>query len=52
MGVGGMTGSLVGGYLTEYYHPKYSFLTYSMFGLVTTILGIRLDSKVEGEDEK
>ena len=51
MGAGGMVGSLMGGYMTEYYHPKYSFLGYSMLGLVVMILGIRLDKSAEMDEE-
>jgi len=54
MGAGGMFGSLVGGYLTEYMHPRYSFLTYSIFGLIVMLLGIKLSAKAEIDesDEK
>ena len=49
-----MFGSLVGGYLTEYMHPRYSFLAYSLFGLIVMVLGIRLSPKAEFDesDEK
>lgn len=51
MGTGGMVGSLLGGYMTEYYHPKYSFLAYSLIGLVVMILGINLDKSAEQDGE-
>ena len=47
MGFGGMVGSLLGGYMTEFYHPKYSFLAYSLIGLIVMILGINLDKAAE-----
>ena len=49
-----MFGSLVGGYLTEYMHPRYSFLAYSIFGIIVMVLGIRLSPKAEIDesDEK
>ena len=54
MGAGGVFGSLVGGYLTEYMDPRYSFLAYSVFGLIVMVLGIRLSPKAEFDesDEK
>jgi hypothetical protein len=35
-------------------HPKYSFLAYSIFGLIVMLLGIRLSPKAEIDesDEK
>lgn len=50
MGVGGIFGSLCGGYLTEYCHPKWTFLLYSCYGMIVMILGIRLDSKLEQDE--
>ena len=50
LGAGGIFGSLFGGYLTEYFHPKWSFLLYSVFGLIVMVLGIRLDSLVEKDE--
>jgi MFS family permease len=50
LGAGGMTGSLVGAYVTEYLHPKWSFLAYSIFGLIVMLLGFNLNPKVEVEE--
>mmetsp|Transcript_13088 Transcript_13088/g.22088 ORF Transcript_13088/g.22088 Transcript_13088/m.22088 type:complete len:291 (+) Transcript_13088:622-1494(+) len=52
-----MFGSLLGGFMTEYFHPSYSFLLYSLFGLVVMLLGFNLDPEAEedvtaAEDEK
>jgi MFS-type transporter involved in bile tolerance (Atg22 family) len=52
MGTGGMVGSLLGGYMTEYYHPKYSFLAYSLLGFIVMILGINLDKSAEQDGEE
>jgi MFS family permease len=51
MGAGGMIGSLLGGYLTEYQHPKWSFLSYSILGLIVMLLGIRLDKSAEKDPD-
>lgn len=32
-------GSLLGGYLTQNYHPKYAFFIYSFMGLVVSVIG-------------
>jgi len=45
LGAGGAFGSLFGGYLSEYAHPKWSILLYSMFGLVVMCLGLMLEEK-------
>lgn len=45
MGVGGMAASLLGGYMTENYHPKYSFLLYSLFGFVVVVFGLSFNEK-------
>lgn len=39
MGVGGMFSSVVGAYITQYHHPKYTFLIYSLYGLIVMYLG-------------
>jgi uncharacterized membrane protein YfcA len=50
MGAGGMCGSLLGAFITQYHHPKWAFLIYSVLGLVVMILGINLDQKAEQDD--
>jgi uncharacterized membrane protein YfcA len=50
LGAGGIFGSLFGGYLTEYCHPKWTFLLYSIYGMIVMILGLRLDSKLEQDE--
>lgn len=52
MGAGGMFGSLLGAIVTEHYHPKWSFLAYSIFGLIVMILGVLLDKNVEIDEEE
>jgi hypothetical protein len=36
--------------LTEYFHPKWTFLLYSSYGMIVMILGTRLDSKLEQDE--
>lgn len=52
MGAGGMTGSLIAGFLTENYHPKWSFLLYSLYGMIVVLLGLNLDKEAEEDDEE
>jgi len=52
MGAGGMTGSLAAGFLTENYHPKWSFLLYSLYGMIVVLLGLNLDKEAEEDDEE
>lgn len=47
-----MFGSLLGAIITEHYHPKWSFLIYSMFGLIVAVLGTALNKSVESDDEE
>ena len=49
MAIGGVCGSLAGGFLTSNFHPKYSFLIYSLFGLVVMLLGINLSNNADSE---
>lgn len=52
MGVGGMFSSVVGAYVTQYHHPKYTFLFYSFYGLMVIYLGINLShDDVQSEEE-
>ena len=46
-GVGGILGSCLGGVLTQYYHPRYSFLIYSFMGLVVAVIGSYLTLEAE-----
>jgi hypothetical protein len=52
MGAGGICGSLAGGFLTQNYHPKYSFLIYSVFGLIVMLLGFNLNKTADGDTEE
>jgi hypothetical protein len=50
--LGGAIGCVLGGFMTEKYHPKWCFFWYSFSGLVIMILGCRLteDSESDLED--
>ena len=49
-GIGGILGCLASGVLTQYTHPKYSFLGYSVFGLVVALNGMCLTKESEQDD--
>jgi uncharacterized membrane protein YfcA len=48
-GIGGILGSVIGGLLIQYTHPKYSFLLYSLMGIVISVNGLYL-TKASEED--
>ena len=50
LGVGGIFGSLLGGYLTENFHPTVSLLVYSFYGFVVMLLGFLLRSEEKKEE--
>ena len=45
-------GSFASGILTQYYHPKYSFLLYSFMGLFVSINGLYLTAEAELNHEE
>ena len=53
-GVGGILGCIAGGIMTQYFHPKYSFLLYSFFGLIVSFNGLYLTkaSEEDGVEER
>jgi MFS-type transporter involved in bile tolerance (Atg22 family) len=46
-GVGGILGCIIGGVMTENFHPRYSFLLYSFFGLFVAFNGLYLTKESE-----
>lgn len=46
-GIGGILGSMIGGIITQYWHPRYAFLTYSFFGLIVALNGSYLTRECE-----
>ena len=47
MGVGGVTGCIAGGYLTQYCHPKYTFVIVSIVGLIIALISTTLTKESE-----
>ena len=46
-GCGGMTGSLIGGAITNSLNPHWAFYIISAFGLTISLLGLSMSSKLE-----
>jgi len=46
-GTGGVIGCIYGGLMTNYYHPKWCFFTYSWLGIIVTIFAIFLTKESE-----
>ena len=46
-GIGGIVGSMIGGVITQYWHPRYAFLSYSFFGLIVAFNGSYLTKDCE-----
>jgi len=46
-GTGGVIGCIYGGLMTQYFHPKWCFLTYSFSGLAVTIAAFFLTEESE-----
>lgn len=49
-GVGGLIGCLIGGVLTQFCHPRVSFLLYSTYGLVVAFNGSLLTKESEEDN--
>jgi len=47
MGVGGVAGCVAGGYMTQYCHPRYTFLAISLMGLIIALIGSTLTKESE-----
>ena len=50
-GVGGLLGCLIGGVMTQYTHPRWSYLLYSVFGLIVAINGSYLTLESEEDPD-
>lgn len=46
-GIGGITGCIFAGLMTEYFHPKWCFFYYSFFGIVVSVTACRLTKASE-----
>jgi predicted MFS family arabinose efflux permease len=44
-----LLGSCVGGYMNQYYHPKWTFLLYSAIGASVAVSGCTLSSEIDKE---
>ena len=50
MGVGGVVASILGGVMTQYTHPRWSFLIFSLSGLALVCAGVNLSEEAELEE--
>ena len=46
-GLGGVSGSILGGVITQYSHPRYAFLISSGFGLIILYQSLYLPHSIE-----
>ena len=46
-GTGGVIGCIFGGLMTEHFHPKWCFFSYSFMGLVVTVAACFLTKESE-----
>lgn len=51
-GIGGIFGSFFGGYMTQYYHPRYSFFAYAFMGIVVAAIGSMLNPESETDPDQ
>ena len=45
-------GSFIAGYMTQYYHPRFSFLSYSFMGLVVSMIAANLTMASETDEDE
>ena len=50
-GLGGVCGGIIGGLTTQYSHPKYLFLGYSLMGLLISYQGYSMNIEAEQTHE-
>ena len=46
-GFGGISGSLIAAFMTEYFHPKWCILVYSLLGILIAYSGLNLNPKID-----
>ena len=52
IGIGGLISNIVGGYLTQYYHPRLSLGIFSISGLTMCLFGIFLSADCEYQENE
>jgi uncharacterized membrane protein YfcA len=50
-GLGGVIGGIIGGLTTQYSHPKYLFIAYSLMGLLVSFQGYSMNKEAEQTHE-
>jgi MFS family permease len=50
LGIGGIFGSIFSAFMTEYMHPRYSYIAYSSVGLLTAYVASKLSPDAERDD--
>ena len=48
-GIGGISGSIISAYMTEYYHPQWCILIYSCIGFFIAYSGSMLNPEIDKE---
>jgi hydrogenase/urease accessory protein HupE len=47
IGLGGIVGCIAGGLITQYSHPKYSFVTFSICGIILSFVAFNMPVSCE-----
>lgn len=48
-GIGGVVGCIIVAFMTQYYHPRFAFLTFAIWGFVLTVTSCFLSKEAEEE---